>query len=246
MRIFLTSIFLLFCNKSFAQSDTVKIAPKADKTPVAYYIIPSTLISYGIAAQFIGCLQTLDHKIDKKIQQNIHRKYKFDDYIQYTPYLGIYGLDLCGVKSKHHFLDRTLVLGTSMIFASIFVQGTKNLTQVERPDQSNYHSFPSGHTTTTFMGAHILFKEYKDKSVLIGITGYSIALTTASMRIINRKHWLSDVVTSAGAGILCVELSYQMLPVWHKFIKITDKNQLLVFCPRVSQDYLGMNILTIF
>ena len=246
VQVFLTAIFLFFYSKSFSQSDTIKIEPKADKNSATYYIVPSALIGYGILTRVSNGLQAFDHKIDEQVQQNIHRKYKFDDYIQYAPYLGIYGLDVCGIKAKHNFLDRTLVLGTSMIFATTLVQGTKHLTQIERPNQSNRHSFPSGHTTTAFLGAHMLFKEYKDKSVWIGVTGYSIALTTASMRMVNRKHWFSDVVTGAGVGILCVELSYLMLPVYHKLFKIKDKNKGLVICPIVNQNYLGMNILTIF
>ena len=246
LRVFLIVIFLFFCSKTFPQSDTIKIEPKIDRTHVSYYIVPSVLISYGVAAQFVGNLQTLDYRINEQVQQNIYRRYTFDDYIQYAPYLGIYGLDLCGVKAEHNLLDRTLVLGTSMIFAATLVQGTKRLTQIERPDQSNYHSFPSGHTTTAFLGAHMLFKEYKNKSTWIGIASYSIALTTASMRIVNRKHWLSDVVAGAGTGILCVELGYLMLPVWDKLLKAKDKGRELVICPIVNQSYLGMNVLTVF
>ena len=246
IQVFLTVLFLFLFSKSFAQSDTIKSKPKSDKTSVAYYIVPSALIGYGIATRFIGSFQTLDHKIDEQVQQNIYRQYKFDDYIQYAPYLGIYGLDLCGVKAKHNYVDRTLVLGTSMIFATILVQGTKHLTLVERPDQSNNHSFPSGHTTTAFLGAHILLKEHKDKSVWIGVAGYSIALTTASMRLVNRKHWLSDVVTGAGTGILCVELSYLLLPVCHNLFKIRDKNKVLSICPVVTPNYTGMTVMMFF
>ena len=232
-------ILLLFTNSLFAQNDTTACT-------LPCYIVPSALITYGIITRFSADLQNFDHKIDEKVQQNIHRQYKFDDYIQYVPYAGIYGLDLCGVKAKHRLLDRMLVLGTSTIFAMAAVHSTKYCTQIVRPDGSNNHSFPSGHTTTAFLGAHILFREYKAVSPWIGAAGYGVALATASMRIINRKHWLSDVVTGAGVGILCAELAYLMLPVWHTLFKIKQECKCLAICPIVTENGFGIGGIAVF
>ena len=246
---------LLFANQTFAQNDTIidtlqysdiAVAEQEKKTSLAYYIVPSALISYGIITRFSKDLQKFDHKIDIQVKQNISRQYKFDDYIQFAPYVAIYGLDLCGVKAKHNFLDRTLVVGTSAIFATALTQGSKYLTKIERPDGSNFHSFPSGHTSVAFVGAHILFREYKHKSVWIGVAGYGVALTTASMRIVNRKHWLSDVITGAGVGILCAELGYLMLPVWHKLFKKKPKDKGLAISPIITQDSFGIGGIMVF
>jgi hypothetical protein len=234
-------IMLLSVNYVFANDNIPK-----DTVPYSCYIVPSALITYGVVTKLSRDLQKFDHTIDDKVQQNIHRRYKFDDYIQYVPYVGIYGLDWCGIKAKHNFLDRTLVLGTSLIFATAAVQGTKYLTHIERPDGSNKHSFPSGHTTTAFLGAHILFREYKDVSPWIGVAGYGVAVTTASMRIINRKHWFSDVVTGAGIGILCAELGYLMLPVWHKLFKIKQKDKGLAIMPIITVNNFGIGGIMIF
>ena len=241
-------ILLLFANQVFAQNDTIYLSSRPNvkeqklvkQTSSAYCIVPSALITYGIITRFSSSLQKFDHKIDEKVQQNIHRQYKFDNYIQYAPYVGIYGLDLCGVKAKHNSLDRTLVLGTSIIFTASIVQGTKHFTQVERPDGSSKRSFPSGHTATAFLGAHVLFREYKDASPWIGAAGYGFAAATASMRVINRKHWCSDVVTGAGVGILCAELGYFMLPVWHKVFKIEPKNKGIIISPIITENNFGI------
>ncbi len=83
-------------------------------------------------------------------------------------------------------------------------------TNVERPDGSNRHSFPSGHTATAFMTATMLNKEYGHKSPWIGIGAYSVATATGLMRMANNKHWLSDVLTGAGIGILSTELGYYL------------------------------------
>jgi len=274
--IFFVIILLLFVNQTFAQNDTIidsvrncglnpppleglgevqssekqeilrQVQNDEKKTNLAYYIVPSALISYGIITRFSSGLQNFDKNIDVRVKQNISRRYRFDDYIQFAPYVAIYGLDLCGVKAKHNLLDRTLVLGTSAIFAATLTQGSKYLTKIERPDGSNFHSFPSGHTSVAFLGAHILFREYKHKSVWIGVAGYGVALTTASMRVINRKHWLSDVVTGAGVGILCAELGYLMLPVWHKLFKINQKDKGLAISPIITRDNFGIGGIMVF
>lgn len=235
----------MIVNQVLAQNDTLGKKTANDKNSLAYYIVPSSLITYGIITRFSCGLQNLDKNIDAKIKQNVHRRYKFDDYIQYAPYLAIYGLDWCRVKAKHNFWDRNLVLGTSIIFTSVLVQGTKYFTRIERPDGSNKHSFPSGHTATAFLGAHILFKEYKERSIWIGVAGYGLACTTATMRMVNRKHWLSDVITGAGVGIICAELGYLMLPVWHKLFKIKPKDKNLTITPIITNN-LGIGGILIF
>lgn len=86
----------------------------------------------------------------------------------------------------------------------------KQTTHVMRPDGSNNKSFPSGHTATAFMTATMLTKEYGHKSPWIGIGAYSAATVTGLMRMANNKHWLSDVLTGAGIGILSTELGYYL------------------------------------
>ena len=207
---------------------------------VSTFAVPSALITYGIITRFTPQLQKFDHNIDTKINQIIDRKYKFDDYIQYAPYVAVFGLDLCGVRAKHSFVERTLVVGTSVLIMGTSVMVTKQLTNIQRPDESNYHSFPSGHTATSFLGAHILFREYKDVSPWIGVTGYAVAFTTGTMRMINRKHWFSDVVTGAGVGVLSAELSYIMLPVWQKLFRFESHQSGLAITPIVITNYYGI------
>ena len=79
-----------------------------------------------------------------------------------------------------------------------------------RPDGSNDHSFPSGHTATAFMTATMLTKEYGHKSPWIGIGAYLVATATGLMRMANNKHWLSDVLAGAGIGILSTETGYYL------------------------------------
>jgi len=254
---------VLFClistNQLFAQSDSAfflhdsttfaekTVNTKSEKIETAFsFALPSALITYGIVTRFTPQLQKFDHNIDAEINQIIHRKYTFDDYILYTPYLSVFGLDLCGVRAKHSFTERTLVVGTSVLIMGTSIIATKQLIHVPRPDNSNEHSFPSGHTAAAFLGAHILFREYKDVSPWIGVAGYAVASTTGTLRMINRRHWFSDVIVGAGIGILSAELSYLMLPVWYKLFKLKSRHSGLAIIPMVSPNQFGLCGMCIF
>ena len=71
-------------------------------------------------------------------------------------------------------------------------------------------SFPSGHTANAFMIATMMYKEYGELSPWIGIGSYASASTVAVMRMLNNRHWMSDVLFGAGIGILSTELGYYL------------------------------------
>lgn len=131
-----------------------------------------------------------------------------DDYMQFAPAAVMLGLKAAGVKGRSSW-GRMLV---SDAFAAMLMGGVvntlKTTTYVMRPDGSNNHSFPSGHTATAFMTATMLSKEYGHKSPWISIGAYTTATATGLMRMTNNKHWLSDVLTGAGVGILTTEMGY--------------------------------------
>ena len=203
------------------------------------FVIPVALIT-------IGAIVNIDTKEDREIQFKIaarnYKPSKVDDYLQYAPITAAYGLDLIGVKAKHNFRDRFFVSTASYMILATTVYFAKSQTHVLRPDGSNYHSFPSGHTGTAFAGAHILFKEYNHVSPWISVAGYSTAVLTGIMRVRNNKHWVSDVVAGAGVGILSVELGYLMLPLFHKIIGISSDNKNLVIVPVVGNNNYGLGL----
>lgn len=90
--------------------------------------------------------------------------------------------------------------------ASVFA--VKSLTRETRPDGSDNLSFPSGHTAQAFLAASIVHNEFRDKSQWYGIGAYTIATSVGALRMINTKHWQSDVVAGAGFGILSAHLAY--------------------------------------
>ena len=131
-----------------------------------------------------------------------------DDYLQYLPAAVLVGLKACGVESRSSWGRMLVSDAFSAALMGGIVFAIKNTAQVERPDGSNHHSFPSGHTATAFMTATMLNKEYGYKSPWVGIGAYSVATATGLMRMANNKHWLSDVLAGAGIGIITTEIGY--------------------------------------
>jgi membrane-associated phospholipid phosphatase len=69
----------------------------------------------------------------------------------------------------------------------------------ERPDGSNDHSFPSGHSSGTFATATVIQRRYGWD---IGLPAYIVAAYVAASRLNEARHYLSDVVFGAAVGIL--------------------------------------------
>ena len=213
----LSILFLLVTQTGIAQNsptiDTSAIvAPKNIKFNYKQLILPTVLIGYGMVGLNSGDLKKINLDIRNGVVDDNHKKLSIDDFLQYTPALSVYALNNMGVQGKNNLKDRSIVLGTSMVFVLATVTALKKITKVERPDGSNFDSFPSGHTALAFAGAEFLYQEYKDVSVWYGVSGYVIATATGAFRIYNNKHWLTDVATGAGIGILSTKAAYWLQP----------------------------------
>ena len=176
--------------------------------------LPAVLISYGFLSLGNDGLQELNTTTKLEVVED-HPTFasKIDNYLQYSPAIAVYGLNALGIKGKNNFRDRTIIYGLSTVISSAIVFPLKKITRIERPDGSNFNSFPSGHATTSFAAAEFLRQEYKDISPWYGIAGYATATATAILRVYNNKHWVSDIVAGAGFGILSTRLAYWIYPV---------------------------------
>jgi len=131
-----------------------------------------------------------------------------DDYIQYIPIATHVGMVLGGVKghSKNRWNALVADVMAAAMMASV-VNGMKYSIDRTRPNDGSY-SFPSGHTATAFMGATLLAHEYGHRSIWIPVCGYTVASSVAVMRVLNNRHYVSDVIVGAAIGILTAELGY--------------------------------------
>jgi hypothetical protein len=87
----------------------------------------------------------------------------------------------------------------AQLLSQTVVQAGKFVTQRERPDGSNQHSLPSGHSATAFATAGVIERHFGWKA---GIPAYAFAAYVAGSRVSNNRHHLSDVVMGAGIGYL--------------------------------------------
>lgn len=176
--------------------------------------------------------------------KSFHRP--FDNYTQFLPGAVMLGLKAAGVDSRCSWSRMLVSDAFSVAIMGTVVNTMKNTTHVTRPDGSNDHSFPSGHTATAFMTATMLTKEYGHISPWIGIGAYTIASSTGLMRMANNKHWLSDVLTGAGIGILSTEFGYYIADLLFKDKGVRHLSQDESFNkydkPTFMGLYLGVNI----
>jgi membrane-associated phospholipid phosphatase len=133
---------------------------------------------------------------------------KIDDRLRHLPAQLVLGMNLVGHRGKSALGDFGLLYIKSKGLLDFTVSHLKKSTQIERPDGSNYSSFPSSHTATAFMSATFLHLEYGHLSPWYSIAGYGAAATVGWLRMQKNKHWASDVLTGAGIGILIPNLVY--------------------------------------
>ena len=161
-------------------------------------------IALGIAAHAI---KKDIRKVNNDINSGFHNR--ADDYIQYAPMLLTYGLKATGYEGRSQWGRLLASNAFSAIIMAGLVNGIKYSAAEERPDGSTSNSFPSGHTATAFMAATILHKEYGlTRSLWYSVGGYAVATGIGAFRVMNNRHWVSDVMTGAGIGILSTELGY--------------------------------------
>ncbi|MFE3872411.1 phosphatase PAP2 family protein [Flavobacterium sp. ZS1P70] len=210
-------------------------------------IIPAALITYGIIGIGNDQLESFNDQIKEEVKENIDKKFTIDDFSQYLPLASVYGLSAIGIKGKNNFRDKTIIVATSYLIMGIAVNSLKRTLKVERPDGSGFNSFPSGHTATAFMGAELVYQEYKDVSIWYGISGYLVATGTGAFRLYNNKHWLTDVVAGAGIGILSAKAAYWLYPSINRLLaskKQTNKKTAVI--PYYDGKQVGFGLVSTF
>ncbi len=193
-------------------------------------ILPISLITTGSLLN-IGEIKT---NIQNKIPNTNN---SLDDYLQYVPMAQMYLFDAVGFKHKNSVIDQTKYLAISQLSSSLIVHFLKNVTNVERPTGADY-SFPSGHTAAAFVGATVLFQEFKNTEPLIAYSGYLFATTTGVLRMTNNAHWLPDILVGAGIGILTTNLVYYFKPL-QGFEPFKQKND-VTFIPVIGAGEMSL------
>lgn len=228
-------------HESVLTADTLQVA--TEKPKLKQVLLPASLITLGVISNATY--------INRYVQRHAYRysggqKLRFDDYIQYLPIASVFVYSNLGIKAKHSVKERLIVGATAYAITAALVNGVKYSVRIHRPDESAYNSFPSGHTATAFTGMEILWQEYKDENIWVGISGYAIATTVGAMRLYNNRHWIGDVLVGAGIGILSAKTAYWLLPYTSKWLTRKEKSsvQMAVY-PVYSEEMKGVG-LTLF
>ena len=177
-----------------------------DQTWVGIPVFVAGMIAKGEKEAFRQNYKNDNTRI-RLIKYNFHSE--IDNYTQFSGIALTAGLKLAGVEGRSSWPRLFASSLASYAVMAGFVNGIKYTASELRPDESTRNSWPSGHTATAFVGATILHKEYGlTRSPWYSIAGYSLATATGVMRVLNNRHWISDVLSGAGIGILSTELAY--------------------------------------
>jgi len=221
--------------------DSTDIVPlKSQSKAVSVFLAPTILIGTGIATMNDrGWYSSYDaYECIQRNYPDFHTN--LDDYLAFVPAAAVYGLNLAGVKGKYNFLDRSVIYLVSLTMAGLTTGIIKSSTDVWRPDGSDNRSMPSSHTALAFVSATFLHEEYKDQSIWYSIAGYSIATASGVLRMLNNKHWMSDVLVGAGLGILTTKIMYWVYPLVKKSVGNKSASKNLAMLPYVSPNHFGI------
>jgi hypothetical protein len=184
----------------------------------------------------VGLYSMTNNKIlnRKSIQEERNEEFPrfrthVDDYLQYVPSAAVYGLNALGIKGKNSFGNRTALLIKSEAMMAVITYSLKKITRVPRPDTGEPTSFPSGHTAQAFAAATFMAKEYGHRSIWYPVGAYTIATGIGVLRVMNNRHWVSDVLAGAGIGILSTNIVY----LTHRY-KWGGKNKSTTIVPTYS------------
>ena len=119
--------------------------------------------------------------------------------MQFTPIVFDLGAEYLGIQPKHNVRERTVALAVGYGSMFLITQGLKRIVQEQRPDGTNCHSFPSGHTAAAITGAELIRQDY---GPAWGAVFYVCGGAVACGRVIHNRHWWWDTAAGAGVGVL--------------------------------------------
>ncbi len=219
----LNMMSLNMMNVSMPETD--KLTWMETNPGVKPYKVMDDLTFVGVPVFVAGIIAKSEKKYFAQQYQNSHAntrlltnfKTSIDDYTQYFGPAMTLGLKIGGVEGRSDWGRFLASSAMSYGIMAAIVNGIKYTAKEMRPDGSQANSWPSGHTATSFVGATILHKEYGlTRSPWYSIAGYGVATATGVMRVLNNRHWVSDVLSGAGIGIMSTEAAYALSDVVFK------------------------------
>ena len=175
--------------------------------------VPAFLIALGSNAnnsEFIIDNGAIKKERDEEMP---HFKTHVDDYMQYAPILAGYGCLALGSKQDAWLYTKEILLNEIIMTTSVY--SVKHLSKVRSIVDGSYNAFPSGHTAQAFSAATLFNDNFAKGKLWLQCLSYSSA-TVGVLRVLNERHWTSDVIAGAGFGILSAKISEWIVTSHHK------------------------------
>jgi len=156
-------------------------------------------------------------------------KTSIDDQLKWIPFGMVFFLDLLGIQARSAWKKQVLILGAAEAIKYLVSDSFKKLTHEHRPApyEMSRHSFPSGHSCTSFSGAEFLHTEFKSSLPVLSCAGYVAAATVGVIRVVKNRHWVRDVIAGAVIGVIATKLAYALVDRGSKSkpVKMYDGNR---------------------
>lgn len=162
----------------------------------------------GVGAAGLGAVAHYGYPHGFNVIPRRERGDRGTQFLQYTPLALPWVMKAAGVHTRSGWGRMAVSQGLSVAIMAGTVKGLKSGVTSVRPDGSDTHSFPSGHTAWAFMGATAASYELAGQSAWYAFGAYTMATGVAVERVLDRHHYPADVMAGAGIGILSTGLGY--------------------------------------
>lgn len=192
-------------NSSFSKDSICNFKSTLHQPVVGQFLLPLTLFGAGFMVSSDNDI--LDkYEIREERNERLNGFHtKADDYLQFAPLAAGYGMLVSGTKGNTWHYTRQIILTEFILGVS--VTGIKTWAKVIRPDVGSKNSFPSGHTAQAFASATLFSDYFAQDNPWLKAAAYLTATSVGALRVMNNRHWVSDVIAGAGIGIISAKLS---------------------------------------
>lgn len=194
----LTALALALCASAQVPADSVIGRPATAIAAAGAIAIAEGAIAHTVAPQFGATTLAEPGRGSNAVA----------DVAQYVPLVFPWAMKACGAPTRSGWGRMAVSQGFGALIMAASVEAVKRSVTSQRPDGSDWRSFPSGHTAWAFMGATATAIELSELSPWYAVGAYSFAAAVAAERIIGSRHFPADVVAGAGIGIVSAQVGY--------------------------------------
>jgi membrane-associated phospholipid phosphatase len=192
-----------------------------------------TAIVLGTGAGIAVVLHPIDDNVSTWVSEQAPSGYTKigrtigDGWIQGGAALATYAVGVAAHHQPTAHLGSDLIRG--QLLNAIVTRGTKLIAQRARPGSNSTDSFPSGHSSASFMTAAVLDGHF---GMRVGAPAYAVAGFVAWTRVRDNAHWLTDTIIGATIGTLI-----------GRTVTATERTKRWTIVPSASHNAVGIYVM---